>query len=73
MKPFLCDIIIPSGHRRTGHRPFGGAGRVLPEWIQWGGGSSSYFLGSIFCGVAEFFPLTAVTDPKFLFFFRLLQ
>ena len=25
-------------HRRTGQHPFGGADRVLPEWIQWGGG-----------------------------------
>ena len=35
----------------------GGADRVLPEWIQWGGGSSSNFLGSIYCGgvVAEIF------------------
>ena len=24
-------------HRRTGQHPFGGADRVLPEWIQWGG------------------------------------
>ena len=33
-----------------------------------GGGSSRNFPGSIFCGVAEFFPLTAVTDPQFVFF-----
>ena len=25
-------------HRRTGQHPFGGTDRVLPEWIQWGGG-----------------------------------
>ena len=25
-------------HRRTGQHPFGGADRVLPEWILWGGG-----------------------------------
>ena len=71
-------------HRRTGQHPFGGADRVLPEWIQWGGGSSRNFPGSIFsggggssinfpgslfCGVAEFFPLPAATDPKFRFFF----
>ena len=57
-------------HRRTGQHPFGGADRVLPEWIQWGGGVvAEIFRGpSIFCGVAEFFPLTAVTDPKFFFF-----
>ena len=37
-----------------------------------GGGSSRNrnFPGSIFSGVAEFFPLTAVTDPKFVFSFR---
>ena len=33
-----------------------------------GGGSSRNFPGSILCGVAGFFPLTAVTDPKFVFF-----
>ena len=32
-----------------------------------GGGSSRHFPGSIFCGVGEFFPLTAVTDPKFVY------
>ena len=32
------------------------------------GGSSTNFSGSRFCGVAEFFPLTTVTDPKFVFF-----
>ena len=36
-----------------------------------GGGSSRNFPGSIFCGVAHFFPFTAVTDPKFVFFFQL--
>ena len=56
-------------HRRTGQHPFGGADRVLPECFQWGGGSSRHFPGSILCGVAEFFPLTPVTDPKFVFFF----
>ena len=29
--------ICASHHRRTGRHPFGGADRVLPEWIQWGG------------------------------------
>ena len=29
-----------------------------------GGGSSRIFPGSILCGVAEFFQLTPVTDPK---------
>ena len=33
-----------------------------------GGGGSRHFPGSIFCGVGEFFPLTPVTDPKFVFF-----
>ena len=53
--------------RRTGQHPFGGADRVLPEWIQWsgvgggGGGSSRNFPGSIILWgggggvVAEFF------------------
>ena len=59
----------PNPHRRTGQHRFGGADRVLPEWIQWGGGGSSRnFPGSIFCGVTEFFLLTSVTDPKFMFF-----
>ena len=60
-------------HRRTGQRHLGGADRVFPEWIQWGGGSSRNFPGSMFrgggggssrnfagsilCGVAEFFGL----------------
>ena len=30
--------ITYNNHRRTGQHPFGGANRVLPEWIQWGGG-----------------------------------
>ena len=61
-------------HRRTGQHPFGGADRVLPEWIQWGGGGSSRnFPGSILGGVAQVFPLTTVTDPKFVVFFRYLQ
>ena len=32
------------------------------------GGSSRNFPGSILCGVAEFFPLTPVTDPKLVVF-----
>ena len=72
-------------HRRTGQHPFGGADRVLPEWIQWGGGvvaeifrdpysvggggSSRNFPGSVFCVVGGFFPVAAVTDPKFWVFF----
>ena len=35
-----------------------------------GGGSSRNFPGYIFCGVPGFFPLTPVTDPKFVLFFR---
>ena len=66
IQPSLVQI-----HRRTGQHPFGGADRVLPEWIQWGGGGggSRIFPGSIFCGVV--FPLTAVTDPKLVLFFPL--
>ena len=33
-----------------------------------GRGSGRNFPGSIFCGVAEFFPLPTVTDPQFGFF-----
>ena len=33
----LIDNVI-CRHRRTGQHPFGGADRVLPEWIQWGRG-----------------------------------
>ena len=42
--------------------------------IQWGGGggSSRIFPGSMLCGVAEFFPLTTVTDPKFVLFKHVL-
>ena len=50
----------------------GGGGGVVAEisgiHVQWGGGSSIHFQGSIFCGVADFFPLTPVTDPKFVVF-----
>ena len=35
-----------------------------------GGVVAESFPGSIFRGVANFFPLTAVTDPKFVFFSR---
>ena len=56
----LAVFLFNSHHRRTGQHPsFGRADRVLPEWIQWGGGGSSRnFPGSIFCGggvVAEIF------------------
>ena len=40
-------------HRRTGQHPFGGGGadRVLPEWIRWGGGVvAEHFPGTIFSG-----------------------
>ena len=48
----------------------GGAERVLPEWIQWGGGVvAEIFQGSIICVVAQFFPLTPVTGPKLVAFF----
>ena len=47
----------------------GGSSRDFPGSIfSGGGGSSRNFPGSILCGVAGFFPLTAVTDPKFVFF-----
>ena len=63
-------------HRRTGQHPFGGADRVLPEWIRWGGGgrSSRHFPRPIRWGgvVAEFFPLTAVTYPQFVLFKHVL-
>ena len=68
----LNDCIDPtSTHRRTGQHLFGGADRVLPEWIQWGGGvvaeifRDPYSVGG---GVAEIF-----RDPyyvEWLNFFR---
>ena len=86
MHTISCGCTKGCSHRRTGQHPFGGADRVLPEWIQWGGvvadifrdpysvggGSSRNFPGSILCGVAGFFPLTAVTDPKFVLFKHVL-
>ena len=58
-------------HRRTGQHPYGGQTEFCPNGFSGGGGSSSRnFPGSIFCGVAEFFPFTAVTDPKFVVFSR---
>ena len=35
-------------HRRTGQHPFGGADRVLPEWIQWGGGVVAYIFRDLY-------------------------
>ena len=51
-------------HRRTGQHPFGGGGQTefCPNGL---GGSSRNFPGSIFCGVAEFSPLTAASDLVF--------
>ena len=54
---------------------FSGGGGVVAEIFRdpysvGGGGSSRNFPGSIFCGVAEFFPLSAGTDPRFVFFSR---
>ena len=62
-----------------GQHPFGGADRVLPEWIQWGGGvvadifrdpysvggggSSRNFPGSIFCGVTDILPVSCSDRP----------
>ena len=43
---FVVAMVI--GVRADIH--LGGADRVLPEWIQWGGGSSRHFPGSIFSG-----------------------
>ena len=54
-------------HRRTGQHPFGGADRVLPEWIQWGGGvvaenfRDPYSVGRGGGSVAEIF-----RDPCYL-------
>ena len=50
-----------------------GGGGVLAEIFRdpysvGGGGSSRNFPGSILCGVAGLFPLTAVTDPEFVLF-----
>ena len=70
-------------HRRTGQHPFGGGGR--PSFARMdsvGGGVVAEIFrdpysvgggpGSIFCGMADFFPLTAVTDPKFVLFKHVL-
>ena len=48
----------------------GGSSRNFPGSIFSGGGGvvAEFFPGSIYYGVAEFFPLTAVTDPQFVFF-----
>ena len=48
----------------------GGSSRNFPGSVFSGGGGvvAEIFPGSIFCGVAGFFPLTAVTDPKFVVF-----
>ena len=62
-------------HRRTGQHPFGGADRVLPEWIRWGGVVAEIFRATFGGGggvVAELFALTAVTDPKFVLFKHVL-
>ena len=51
----------------------GGGGGVVaeifrdPYSVGGGGGSSRNFPRSRFCGVTEFFPVTAITDPKFVF------
>ena len=51
-------------------------GGVVPEIFRdpysVGGGSSRNFPASIFCGVVELFPLTAITDPKFVLFRHVL-
>ena len=52
---------------------FSGGGGVVADIFRnpysVGGGSSRNFPGCVFCGVAEFFPLTAVTYPQFGLFF----
>ena len=49
----------------------GGSSRNFPGSVfSGGGGSSRNFPGSIFCGFTELFQLTAITDPKFVFFSR---
>ena len=68
-------------NRRTGQHPFGGHNEFCPNGFSGGGvvadifrdpyslgGSSRHFPASIFCGVADFFPLTAVTDQKLCVF-----
>ena len=69
-QPFLCvaKTVGSRSHRRTGQHPFGGADRVLPEWIQWGGGRvvAEIFRVPYSVGggvVAEIF---RVRDPYFL-------
>ena len=51
----------------------GGSSRNFPGSIFGGGGGSSRnFPGSILCGVGDFFPLPAVTDPRFVLFKHVL-
>ena len=60
-------------HRRTGQHPFGGADRVLPEWIRWGGGVvADIFRDPYSVGCLNLFPLTPVTGPKFVLFKQVL-
>ena len=71
---FLTNIGIPVSIGVRANIHLGGAGRVLSFARMdsvggGGGGSSRNFPGSIFCGLAEFFPLTPVTNPQFVFFY----
>ena len=68
-----ANIHLEGGQTEFCPNAFSGGGVVAdifrdPYYVG-GGGSSIIFPGSILCGVAEFFPLTPVTDPKFVFFF----
>ena len=48
--------VRPSAHRRTGQHLFGGADRVWPEWIQWGGGVvAEIFRDPYYVGWLNFF------------------
>ena len=66
LKIALLDI----GVRANIH--LGGQTEFCPNGFSGGGVVAEHFPGSIFCGVAEFFPSTAVTDPKFVLFKHVL-
>ena len=60
-------------HRRTGQHPFGGADRVLPEWIRWGGSSRNFPRPIQWGGGSgRIFSVNVVTDPKFVLFQHVL-
>ena len=86
--PDHCVCYMLYGHGRTGQHPFGGGQTEFCPNGFGAGGSSRAFPGSKFSGgggtsrnfqrpirwgvVAEFFPLTAVTDPTFVLFKHVL-